>query len=63
MLFKSEKEGWRDGSAVKSTDCASRGPEFKSKQPPGVSQPSIMRSDALSGVSEDSYSVLTYNNK
>jgi hypothetical protein len=22
--------GWRDGSAVKSTDCSSRGPEFNS---------------------------------
>jgi hypothetical protein len=25
-----EQTGWRDGSAVKSTDCSSRGPEFKS---------------------------------
>ena len=24
--------GWRDGSTVKSTDCFSRGPEFKSQQ-------------------------------
>jgi hypothetical protein len=39
--------GWRDGSAVKSTDCSSKGPEFKSQQPHGGSQPSIMRSDAL----------------
>jgi hypothetical protein len=45
---------------VKSTDCSSEGPEFKSQQPHGGSQPSIIRSDALSGVSEDSYSVLTY---
>jgi hypothetical protein len=51
--------GWRDGSAVKSTDCSSEGPEFKSQQPHGDSQPS----DTSSGVSEDSYSVLTYNNK
>jgi hypothetical protein len=36
--------GWRDGSAVKSTDCSSRGPEFKSQQPHGGSQPSRMRS-------------------
>jgi hypothetical protein len=50
--------GWRDGSEVKSTDCSSKGPEFKSQQPHGGSQPSVMRS---SGVSEDSYSVLTYN--
>jgi hypothetical protein len=39
--------GWRDGSAVKSTDCSSEGPEFKSQQPYGGSQPSVMRSDAL----------------
>jgi hypothetical protein len=38
---------WRDGSAVKSTDCSSKGPKFKSQQPHGGSQPSIMRSDAL----------------
>jgi hypothetical protein len=39
--------GWRDGSAVKSTDCSSKGPEFKSQQPHGGSQPSKMISDAL----------------
>jgi hypothetical protein len=39
--------GWRDGSAVKSTDCSSKGPEFKFQQPHGCSQPSVMRSDAL----------------
>jgi hypothetical protein len=43
--------GLRDGSVVKS-------PEFNSQQPHGESQPSVMGSD--SGVSEDSYSVLTY---
>ena len=37
----------RDGSAVKNTDCSSGGPEFKSQQPHGGSQPSVMRSDAL----------------
>ena len=51
-LLKSSKKGWRDGSAVKSTDCSSKGPEFKSQQPHGGSQPSVMRSDA-SEVSED----------
>jgi hypothetical protein len=40
-------EGWRDGSMVKSTDCSFEGPEFKSQQPHSVSQPPIMRSDAL----------------
>jgi hypothetical protein len=54
-MFKEKEEGWRDGSVVKSTDCSSIGPEFKSQQPHGGS-PS-------SGVSEDSYSVLTYNDK
>jgi hypothetical protein len=39
--------GWRDGSVVKSTDCSSEGPEFKSQKPHGGSQPSVMRSDAL----------------
>jgi hypothetical protein len=32
---------------VKSLDCSSRGPEFKSQQPHGGSQPSITRNDAL----------------
>jgi hypothetical protein len=32
---------------VKSADCSSEGPEFKSQQPHGGSQPSIMKSDAL----------------
>jgi hypothetical protein len=39
--------GWRDGSAVKSNDCFSRGAEFNSQQPHGGSQSSIRRSDAL----------------
>jgi hypothetical protein len=38
---------WQDGSAVKSIDCSSEGPEFKSQQPHGGSQPSVMRSDTL----------------
>jgi hypothetical protein len=42
-----ESLGWRDGSAFKSTECSSEGPEFKSQQPHGVSQPSIMSSDAF----------------
>jgi hypothetical protein len=33
---------WRDGSAVKSTDCSSRGPEFNSQKPHGGSQPAVM---------------------
>jgi hypothetical protein len=30
-----------DGSAVKSTDCSSKDPEFKSQQPHGSSLPSV----------------------
>jgi hypothetical protein len=45
--LKMRKWGWRDDSVVKSTDCSSQGPEFKSQQPHGGSQPSVMRSDAL----------------
>jgi hypothetical protein len=36
----------RVGSVVKSTDCSSKGLEFKSQQPHGGSHPSVMRSDA-----------------
>jgi hypothetical protein len=39
--------GWRDGSAVNSTDCSSRGTEFNSQQPHGGSQPYVMKSNAL----------------
>jgi hypothetical protein len=31
----SRGRGWQDGSAFKSTDCSSRGSEFKSQQPHG----------------------------
>jgi hypothetical protein len=37
------KKGWRDGSVVKSTDCSSKGREFKSQQPHDGSQPSNER--------------------
>jgi hypothetical protein len=56
---------------VRAPDCSSEGLEFKSQHPHGGSQPSVTRSDSLkkkkkdltpsSGVSEDSYSVFTYN--
>jgi hypothetical protein len=46
-LNQKEKAGWRDGLVVKSTDCPSRGPEFKSQQPHGGSQPSVMGSETL----------------
>jgi hypothetical protein len=32
---------------VRAPDCPSEGPEFKSQQPHGGSQPSVMRSDSL----------------
>jgi hypothetical protein len=34
--------GCGDGSAVGSTDCSSRGPEFNSQQPHGEPQPTVM---------------------
>jgi hypothetical protein len=57
--LKIKEGGWRDGSAVKISDCSSKGPGFKSQQAHGGSQPSVMGSDALFW-DEDSYSVLTY---
>jgi hypothetical protein len=45
--IRKQAEGWRDGSVGKSTDCSTEGPEFKSRQPHGGLQPSVMRSDAL----------------
>jgi hypothetical protein len=39
--------GWRDGLMVKGIDCSPRGPEFKSQQPQGSSQPSVIESSAL----------------
>ena len=47
QLIKRTGGGWRDGSVVKSTDCSSEGPEFKSQQPHGGSKPSVMRSDSF----------------
>jgi hypothetical protein len=44
---ENKTRGWRNGSAVKSTGCSSRGPEFYSQQPHGGSQPSVKGSDAL----------------
>ena len=41
-LIEKQVLGWRDGSAVKSTDCSFRGPEFNSQQSHVGSQPSVM---------------------
>jgi hypothetical protein len=46
-LKKWKYGGWKDFSAVKSTGCSSRGPEFNSQQPHGGSQPSVMGFNAL----------------
>ena len=42
MIGDGEMAQW-----VKAPNCSSEGPEFKSQQPHGGSQPSIMRSNAL----------------
>jgi hypothetical protein len=47
QTLKKKLEGWRDSSVVKSTNCSSKGHEFKSQQPHGGSQPSVTRSDSL----------------
>jgi hypothetical protein len=47
LIKKKMPRDWRDGSAVKSTDRFSRGPEFKSQQPHGGSQLSVRGYDAL----------------
>jgi hypothetical protein len=47
LLHENKKPGWRDGSAVQSTTCSSRGPEFESQQPHGGSKPSVMGSGTL----------------
>jgi hypothetical protein len=47
IYFLSFIVGWRDGSVVKSADCSSEGPEVKSQQLHGGSQPSVTKSDAL----------------
>jgi hypothetical protein len=48
LVLKNPFSQTGDGSVVvKSTDCSSRGPEFKSQQPHDGSEPSVMGSDAL----------------
>ena len=44
---RKQAEGWRDGTAVKSTDCSYKDPEFNSQQLHGGSQPSVVESNAL----------------
>jgi hypothetical protein len=47
MLRKVLGGGWQDGSVAKDANYSSEGPEFKSQQPHGGSQPSVTKSDAL----------------
>jgi hypothetical protein len=47
VIIRAPDGGWRDGSAGKSTDCSSKGSEFKSQKPHGGSQPPVMRYDTL----------------
>ena len=45
--FEKRKGAGEMAQWVRAPDCSSKGPEFKSQQPHGGSQPSITRSDAL----------------
>jgi hypothetical protein len=46
--FRQEKRGAGEMAQwVRAPDCSSKGPEFKSQQPHGGSQPSVSRSDSL----------------
>ena len=47
QVLHSKITSWRDGSAVMSTGCSSRGPEFDSQKRHGGSQPFTVRSDTL----------------
>jgi hypothetical protein len=61
--FKKIAEVWSNDSAVKSTDCSSRGPEFNSQQPHGGSQPSLLGSGDLfcSGYTAIMRTILVYH--
>jgi hypothetical protein len=45
--LKTKKWAGEMAQWVRVPDCSFKGPEFKSQQPHGGSQPSVMRSDAL----------------
>jgi hypothetical protein len=47
LLEKQSRGAGEMAQWVRAPDCSSEGSEFKSQQPHGGSQPSIMRSDAL----------------
>jgi hypothetical protein len=45
IIERKEKGAGELAQWVRVPDCSSEGPEFKSQQPHGGSQPSVMRSD------------------
>ena len=45
--FKINERAGEMAQWVRASDCSSKGPEFKSQQPHGGSQPSVTRSDSL----------------
>jgi hypothetical protein len=49
LVKKKKKKDWAGEMAqwVRAPNCSSEGPEFKSQQPHGGSQPSVTRSDSL----------------
>jgi hypothetical protein len=47
LVLKKKKGAGEMAQWVRAPDCSSEGPEFKSQQPHGGSQPSVMRSDSL----------------
>jgi hypothetical protein len=46
-MIKKHKGAGEMAQWVRAPDCSSEGPEFKSQQPHGGSQPSVTRSDSL----------------
>jgi hypothetical protein len=46
-LIKEIQGAGEMAQGVRAPDCSSEGPEFKSQQPHGGSQPSVTRSEAL----------------
>jgi hypothetical protein len=47
LKIKNKSRAGEMAQWVRAPDCSSEGPEFKSQQPHGGSQPSVTRSDAL----------------
>lgn len=47
QLIKIISSAWRDGPAVKSSNCSSKGPKYESQQPHAACEPSVMGDDVL----------------